>query len=473
MARRSGNLGDERLRQIWEWVDSPKNRPFVLLATVLVTAAALLVFDAVTSFRLFPDLLNPAAQPDWSDQKDQFQIAIILLGLPVAFWLWHWRDRNVRDQIEEQRRQVENQRQDTNLKEFQEVVWAAAGVIDSSHTEGRETLQIASLHQMRGFLRGDFGPTFKRSAFETYCSILARPMCHEDDDVEQPSNALSPYVYDAIRDIVFEEWQAFFWQDYANRHSWPLQGRSLREIRLPVGADLMGVDLSRIDFSGSALSDVDFSDTRSWDTNFSQCNLRCSKFNRASCEGAKFDASDFAGAVAHDIDMMETSLSGTKFHGADFSNGNFYKASGSNSCFINANLERGNFNDVRLYGVEFENAKLAHATFVSAIIHGNAARGADISECDFSYAKIQTFYPNLVKSCDGVKINGKTILPHPKMLFGKDLLSSEKDEVAAIWIENGAVVNNADDNFCDKLADDERIKKMRSLSEIFNATKPV
>ena len=473
MARRSGNLGDERLKQVWGWVDSPKNRPFVLLATVLLTAVVLLVFDAVTPFRLFPDLLNPPARPDWSDQKDQFQIAIILLGLPVAFWLWHWRDRNVRDQIEEQRRQVENQRQDTNLKEFQEVVWAAAGAIDSSHKEGRETLQIASLHQMRGFLRGDFGPSFKRSAFETYCSILARPMRHESDDVEQPPNALSPYVYEAIRDIVFEEWQAFFWQDHANRLSWPMQGRSLQEIRLPVGADLMGVDLSRVNFSRSALSDVDFSDTRCWDANFSQCNLRCSQFNRASCENAKFDASDFAGAVAHDIDMTKTSLSGTKFHGANFSNGNFYKASGSNSYFVNTNVESSNFNDVSLFGVEFENAKLANATFVSATIHGNVAKGADIRGCDFSYAKIQTFMPELVKSCEGVIINGKTCLPHPEMHSGKDLLSTEKNEVLSIWAEKGAIVTFADNSLPDQQSYDERIKTMRSLSEALNATKPI
>lgn len=43
----------------------------------------------------------------------------------------------------------------------------AAGAFDDKlPVEAREQLQIAALHQLRGFLRGEYGDAFQRPAFE-------------------------------------------------------------------------------------------------------------------------------------------------------------------------------------------------------------------------------------------------------------------------------------------------------------------
>jgi hypothetical protein len=79
--------------------------------------------------------------------KSLYQLTAIVLGTPIAFMVWYWRDRNVRDQIEIGRR-------DISLKEFQEVQIRAAGALDKTiDPQAREALQIASLHQMRVFLQ--------------------------------------------------------------------------------------------------------------------------------------------------------------------------------------------------------------------------------------------------------------------------------------------------------------------------------
>lgn len=88
------------------------------------------------------------------------QAAIVLAGLPIAYMLWHWRDQNVRDQIE-------NARKDILLKEFLEVQQRAAGALDKTlEPAGVEALQIASLHQLRIFLGTKSRGTFQRPAFE-------------------------------------------------------------------------------------------------------------------------------------------------------------------------------------------------------------------------------------------------------------------------------------------------------------------
>jgi Pentapeptide repeats (8 copies) len=144
-----------------------QHRQWALLAAVLLAVWIVALINWVTDSDIFRQFFFPkACDPeklatcDPVPWKDLFQAAVVVLGLPIAFLLWHWRDRNVRDQIE-------NARDDITLKEFQEVQLRAAGALDRElPTESREQLQIAALHQLRGFLRGDYGQRFKRPAFE-------------------------------------------------------------------------------------------------------------------------------------------------------------------------------------------------------------------------------------------------------------------------------------------------------------------
>jgi uncharacterized protein YjbI with pentapeptide repeats len=160
-----------------DWIN--QHRPWALLGTVvgtLVTVALINWFTASDIFRqfFFPEPCNAKNADDCDPLawRDLLQAAILILGLPVAFMLWHWRDRNVRDQIIEQQKQESNTRRDLNLKEFQEIQLRASGhYINREFPESGEILRLASLHQLRTFLRGEYGSTFQRPALETLIAL--------------------------------------------------------------------------------------------------------------------------------------------------------------------------------------------------------------------------------------------------------------------------------------------------------------
>lgn len=155
----------------WEKI----GRPLQLLSVVCLTLITGLVVLDVMDSQMLKDLIHPKlnisgikVDHDFARRslgrgieghdisllnyrvnkwKSLYQLTAIILGTPVAFMLWYWRDKNVRDQIEIGRREI-------SLKEFQEVQIRAAGALDKSiDMQAREALQIASLHQMRVFLQ--------------------------------------------------------------------------------------------------------------------------------------------------------------------------------------------------------------------------------------------------------------------------------------------------------------------------------
>ncbi len=101
------------------------------------------------------------------DSRFLIQPILLLIGVPSAFVLWVFRDRNAKSALE-------NQHKDINLKEFQEIQLRAAGALDEKlPAKARETLQVAAIHQLRPFLRGEYWRSFRRPAWELLKALLA------------------------------------------------------------------------------------------------------------------------------------------------------------------------------------------------------------------------------------------------------------------------------------------------------------
>ena len=126
---------------------------------------------------------------------------ILIVSAPVAFAIWHFRDEN-------NKQQIENQRKDINLKEFQKLSeWVSgahlpeiktvskttqksnskdgAEIIEQtteqseeyakkpdtadfdtfSKRDGAVALQISAIYNLLPFFRGDYGESFRRPAF--------------------------------------------------------------------------------------------------------------------------------------------------------------------------------------------------------------------------------------------------------------------------------------------------------------------
>lgn len=458
---------------IIRWLRRPRHRPWVLLIVVGLAIFGVIILEWLSTLSMFASLKQwlatrpffgqlffPSEPPDW---KDRLTALVPIIGLPVAFFLWHWRDRNVQDQIE-------NQRKDINLKEFQEVQLRAVGVLGAeTQNDSKHILQIAALHQLRGFLKGDYGAGFKRPAFETYCALLSRWDALEREAGDEDGNYLPNEIFKAVRSIAYEDWKWLFWEDYDRRKGWPLSGRSFHHISLPVDADLSRLDLSRVNFYESNLDNVKFDEARCWEANFSKCSMRCSSLIMASCEEAKFDDTDLAGANAASADFSSASFKATKFHSGDFAGASFFRARGSSCQFVNVNLEGANFNDSQFMGVDFQNSRLRGSKFVSTRIIGGSIAGTDFRDSDFSYAFLDGFFPLEASDCRGVKINWKTSVPHPSKSLSEPLLSSEIREAFSVWEARGAILVDMEAEPND--AEDERIRKNRAFSEAISSAK--
>jgi uncharacterized protein YjbI with pentapeptide repeats len=431
--------GRGAFERVDDWTN--RNRPLTLLGTVALTIVLVALVNWLTGSDLFRQFFFPKfcdlKSPNNCDPlewKELFQAAVLVLGLSVAFLLWHWRDRNVRDQIEVQRK-------DINLKEFQEVQIRAVGAIGSEASDvAKEALQIAALHQLRGFLSGDFGPSFKRPAFETYCSLLACDNQSDWEEGDKEDNLIASSIFMAIRAIVYEDWRQMFWEDFEKRKSWPLHGRSFRKIELPPEADLCFINLGGVDFFGSSLRYVNFSETQLCTARFDHCDLRRADFTGSSCAGSSFDDSNLSESICTRTAFTDCSFKRTKFQMAKMRGALFSKSNGFECLFSDANLEHAHFHESRLHAVDFTDSNLSGSEFNGANISASCIAGTDLTECNFSYAHLDGFFPDLAKSCRGVILNSKTRLPHPKMPNDRPQLTSERNEVLQLWLDHGALM---------------------------------
>ena len=217
------------------------------------------------------------------------QLLLLFVGLPAAFMLWAFRDYHVNATLA-------NQRKDVNLKEFQEIQMRAAGALDEKlPAEAREQLQIAALHQLRAFLRGDFGPDFRRPAFELllagHAAAEARIGLREAierwrkgapaprlfrDEMHKASTTAHERRSAVDREragIIRDEWKSVFLAGF------PLNGRLLDGIALPHPALL-----ARLELTGSSFTGADLSWAHLEGANFYEAHLE-----GADLAGASFD----------------------------------------------------------------------------------------------------------------------------------------------------------------------------------------
>ena len=170
------------------WLDGQSNAVKVLCAGAMSVIIFVLAYLA-------------AIRNSDSNSVGYWNFIILIVSAPVAFVIWHFRDEN-------NRQQIENQRKDINLKEFQKLSEWVSGVhlpeiktvskttqksslkdgvevvektterseeyskkpntadFDTfSKREGAVALQISAIYNLLPFFRGDYGESFRLPAF--------------------------------------------------------------------------------------------------------------------------------------------------------------------------------------------------------------------------------------------------------------------------------------------------------------------
>ena len=340
---------------------------------------------------------------------------ILVVSAPVAFAIWHFRDEN-------NRQQIENQRKDINLKEFQKLSeWVSGahlpeiktvdkttqkeglkdkGEIDGKfqlierttekteeygkkpHAEGFDTfgkregavaLQISAVYNLLPFFRGDYGESFRRPAFNLLKS--AWQAMQQDSLKKWETENLS---YDEQQAIIGElDLKASSPMGVALTHvllsldqkNMQLNLRDFPEM-LPniclagMNFHLSGVDEKARNWSGLNLSGVDFRGAYLVEVHF-----KGSKLNGANLQNAKLSAAN---------------LQNAKLLVANLQNANLWEANLQNADLWGANLQHAGLSRANLQHADLWGANLQHADLSRAKL-----QNAELRECDLSWRQLE------------------------------------------------------------------------------------
>ena len=327
----------------------------------------------------FPELLEKSA--------GFWNFIIVVVSAPVAFAIWHFRDEN-------NRQQIENQRKDINLKEFQKLSeWVSGahlpevktidkttqkeglkdkGEIDGElqlierttekteeygkkpHAEGFDTfgkregavaLQISAVYNLLPFFRGDYGESFRRPAFNLLKSAW---QAMQQDSLKKWETANLP----SKRKAIIEELR--------------------RKAKSPMGVALTHVLLS-LDQKNMQLNLRDFPEM------LPNLCLAGMIFHLSGVDekarnwsGLNLSGVDFRGAY-----LKEVHFEGSQLDGANLQDANLSEAELQNAHLLLANLQNADLRVCDLSLWQLEQVKDGGLT------------GSKITENDFAYK----FYP--------------------------------------------------------------------------------
>ena len=339
----------------------------------LVISIFLFVFFQIC----FPELLEKSA--------GLWNFIILVVSAPVAFAIWHFRDEN-------NRQQIENQRKDINLKEFQKLSeWVSGahlpeiktvdkitqkeglkdkGEIEGElqlierttektaeygkkpHAEGFDTfgkregavaLQISAVYNLLPFFRGDYGESFRRPAFNLLKS-----------------------AWQAMQQDSLKKWETEILSDDE-------QQAIIEELELkaesPMGVALTHVLLS-LDQKNMQLNLRDFPEMLP-NLCLAGMNFYLSGVDEKArnWSGLNLSGVDFRGA-----DLVEVYFKGSKLNGANLQNANLSAANLQNAKLLVANLQNADLWQAKLQHADLSRAKL---------------QNADLRECDLSWRQLE------------------------------------------------------------------------------------
>ena len=367
------------------WLDGQSNAVKVLCAGAMSVIIFVLAYLA-------------AIRNSDSNSVGYWNFIILIVSAPVAFVIWHFRDEN-------NRQQIENQRKDINLKEFQKLSeWVSgahlpeiktvskttqkssskdgAEIIEQttelseeyakkpdtadfdtfSKRDGAVALQISAIYNLLPFFRGDYGESFRLPAFnllksawqamqqESLKKLEKKNLSDEAlnrifNELEQKAN--SPMGV-ALTQVLLS----------LNRENTELNLRNFREMLPNICLAGMNFHLSGVDEIARDLSGLNLQGA-----NFQKSNLKKINLQEADLIGANFRGANLKNA---DLHMEKWKTSG------DFININidinFQKADLSKADLQNRDLTGSNFQEADLTSANLRGASIAHANFQKSIL---------------------------------------------------------------------------------------------------------
>ena len=395
----------------------------------------------------FPELLEKSA--------GLWNFIILVVSAPVAFAIWHFRDEN-------NRQQIENQRKDINLKEFQKLSeWVSGahlpeikmidkttqkeglkdkGEIDGKFQlierttekteeygtkpdiggfdtfgkrEGAVALQISAVYNLLPFFRGDYGESFRRPAFNLLKS--AWQAMQQDSLKKRETENLSDDEQQAIIEELRRKAESPMGVALThvllslNQKNTQLNLRDFPEM-LPniclagMNFHLSGVDEKARDWSGLNLSGVDFRGAHLKEVHFEESQLNGVNLQYADLSVAKLQSANLGKAKLQGTNLGEAKLQGANLGEANLQGANLILADLQGANLMVADLQGANLMVADLQGAHLFRAKMQNANLRGCDLSWRQLKqvkdggltGSQITEDDFA----DKFYPEWKAEAD-------------------------------------------------------------------------
>lgn len=322
---------------------------------------------------------------------------ILIVSAPVAFAIWHFRDEN-------NRQQIENQRKDINLKEFQKLSeWVSGAHLPEIKTiskttnkynlkndaeivrqstlpieytteeteeyskqpktadfdtfskrEGAVALQISAIYNLLPFFRGDYGESFRLPAFDLLKStwqIMQQDglkMFEKSRSVSELEQRAKSPLGIALTHVLLSSHkdnnQVILRDFYKILPSICLAGMDFN-----LGADesvainLSDLNLNGVDFRGAVLRKVNFQKSKLHNAKFKKANLKEANFQNTELQFA-----DLRGASLRKANLVKANLREVYLIQADLRDANLIQADLQDANLRGVNLQNTYFNWLQL-----------------------------------------------------------------------------------------------------------------------------
>ncbi len=295
----------------------------------------------------------------------------VVMSAPIIFVIWVFRDRN-------RLMELENARKDTNLKEFQQLQRWATGNIegDKDNQDNKIALQISALHSLRAYLKGEYGDSFRRGAYEIFRASLATQ--HQkilkqvnEGEFENITIAINSCQLTKQLNIVASE----EWFNLLINHNFPTNNISL-----------LGVNLSK-----SYLHHRTYGKTL--DLKFAQlqrADLRDAELQGANLMGAQLqEVGGLRDAQLQGANLRDAELQGMNLMGAQLQGANLWSARLQGANLLSARLQGADLGFARLQGANLRFAQLQGADLWNAQLQGANLEGAQLQGANLEGAQLQ------------------------------------------------------------------------------------
>ena len=399
----------EKIKKYLEWLNKQNNAVKVGLAG-LVSA---IIFVFIYFF---------AIKDSNENSVGYWNFIILIVSSPVAFVIWQFRDENSRQQIE-------NQRKDINLKEFQKLSeWVSGAHLpetkaveksitqsssatdnesavspkkqiteqteecskeygqkpDNAHLgtfskwNGAVALQISAIYNLLPFFRGDYGESFRLPAFNLLKSAgqaMQQDSLNKLETTDYLGDDAQEYIIKRLRHNADSPMAVALTyvllsfdrkNEQLNLHYFPemrsnlcLAGANLHSLMETTKLkSLSGIDLSEIDLRGANLKSTNLSGSKLCSTDLSGAILFKANLSGANLIKANLSNANLKRANLFGTNLIEANLSHTNLERANLSGANLIKANLANANLENTDLSNANLSDANLSHTSLFNTNL-------------------------------------------------------------------------------------------------------------------